>query len=175
MGGDIGRGAAKARSDGESITIRGHHNRSAARPETARIMGEDGPVSEWKSDAASPRRASPTPAVRADPRSPAAARGLGSIGLVWTLAMALLAAPVADAAAATGVPDSPFGLSLAQAGAPIGPDQAAGIVRSALGGRVLSVHTTSRRGRPVYLVKILLAGGRVRVILVDAESGQMYE
>lgn len=52
-----------------------------------------------------------------------------------------------------------------------GRDQAAATVREATGGRVLGV----RRKGSEYHVKVLLPGGRVKVMRVDAGSGQILE
>jgi len=46
-------------------------------------------------------------------------------------------------------------------------------VRGASGGRILSVRSDGAAGSPVYHVKVLLDGGRVRVYLVDGNSGQI--
>jgi uncharacterized membrane protein YkoI len=40
------------------------------------------------------------------------------------------------------------------------------------GGRVLSVEKTESGQRPVWRVKVLTAKGEVRVILIDAATGQ---
>jgi uncharacterized membrane protein YkoI len=61
---------------------------------------------------------------------------------------------------------------IAQADVNIAPRQAASIARGATNGRVLSVKL-SRSGNPFYRVKVLLAGGRVRTVLVDATTGQL--
>ncbi len=53
----------------------------------------------------------------------------------------------------------------------IGRDQAAAAVARATGGRVLGVSG----GEPAYEVKVLLPGGRVRVIGVDAHSGRLLD
>ena len=59
---------------------------------------------------------------------------------------------------------------LAQLQADIGPDAAAAKVRDATGGRVLGVRSDGRGG---YRVKVLLPGGRVRVVSVDGHTGRM--
>jgi uncharacterized membrane protein YkoI len=53
----------------------------------------------------------------------------------------------------------------------IGPAKAAAAARAATGGKVLSVHAARDDGRAVYRVKLLLPGGRVRTVTVDADSG----
>ena len=55
----------------------------------------------------------------------------------------------------------------------IGRDEAAATARSATGGRVLSVDPQQRRGRTIYRVKVLLKGGRVRVLNIDGQTGEL--
>lgn len=50
---------------------------------------------------------------------------------------------------------------------------AARIVERKTGGKVLSVDRQERKGRIMYRVKVLLPEGRVRTVMVDAETGQM--
>ena len=50
---------------------------------------------------------------------------------------------------------------------------AARAVERATGGRVLSVNREDRNGRVVYRVKVLLPGGRIRVVTVDGETGSV--
>ena len=50
---------------------------------------------------------------------------------------------------------------------------AARAVERATGGRVLSVHREENNGRVVYRVKVLLPEGRIRVFIVDAETGSV--
>jgi len=54
---------------------------------------------------------------------------------------------------------------LAQAGG-MSQDEAAAKVREATGGRVLDVRAQTRDGVPVYIVKVLLPDGRIRVMTV---------
>ena len=54
--------------------------------------------------------------------------------------------------------------------ADIGSSEAASAAARATGGRVLSV---KRAGADVYLVKVLLAGGKLRIVSIDARSGQL--
>ena len=61
---------------------------------------------------------------------------------------------------------------LAQRQADIGADAAAARVREATGGRVLRVQ---RDKRGVYQVKVLLPGGRVRVVPVDGRTGRILQ
>ncbi len=53
----------------------------------------------------------------------------------------------------------------------IGANGAAQAVRRATGGRVLAVTRVNSDSGAAYRVKVLLKGGRVRVLLVDAASG----
>ena len=57
----------------------------------------------------------------------------------------------------------------------IGPERAAAIVKASVGGRVLSVSSGTLNGKPVYRVKVLLSGGRVKVIPVSASGGQLLD
>ncbi len=50
---------------------------------------------------------------------------------------------------------------------------AARIVESRTGGKVLGVYRQEHKGRTVYRVKVLLPEGRVRMVTVDAATGQM--
>lgn len=54
-------------------------------------------------------------------------------------------------------------------------DTAAALVRAATGGRVLGVRSASTNGSAVYQVKVLLQGGRVRIVRVDAQTGQLLD
>jgi len=72
------------------------------------------------------------------------------------------------------------GLLLAQsadrrAGSLIGKDEAATIARAATGGRVLKVELNREGKHPWYRVKLLIDGARVRVVHVDAHSGQLRQ
>lgn len=64
-----------------------------------------------------------------------------------------------------------LGLS-APAWAAIGQNEAAAVAQRATGGRVLSVEQTAMGGRPAWRVKVVTGRGEVRVILIDAASGQ---
>jgi uncharacterized membrane protein YkoI len=46
-------------------------------------------------------------------------------------------------------------------------------VRSVSGGRILDVRLDAAAQPPVYRVKVLLDGGRVRVYRVDARTGRI--
>ena len=81
------------------------------------------------------------------------------------LACAVIALPSSAA-------DAPVSWLLVQAG-PVDADQAAALVRGATGGRILDVRLDATARPPVYLVKVLLEGGRVRVYRVDAGTGQL--
>lgn len=78
------------------------------------------------------------------------------------------------------------GLSWAQAKSPRNPlmqyaqgesradkSRAADIARAAHGGKVLSVDEVNSDGRTVYRVKLLLDGGRIKIVTVDAGSGRV--
>ena len=61
----------------------------------------------------------------------------------------------------------------APAWADIGRDEAAAAAQRVAAGRVLSVDKTEADHRPVWRVKVLTSQGQVRVILIDAASGQV--
>lgn len=60
----------------------------------------------------------------------------------------------------------------APAWADISRDDAAAVAQRMSGGRVLSVEKSESASGPVWRVKIVTAQGEVRVILIDAASGQ---
>jgi hypothetical protein len=91
--------------------------------------------------------------------------------VVAVLVGVLVALPALAASRATA--DGP--LRLAQATLSVSADQAAALVREASGGRILDVRLENRSRGPVYRVKVLLEGGRVRVYRVDAGSGRILE
>ena len=62
---------------------------------------------------------------------------------------------------------------LAQAAGPVGADEAAAVVRGVSGGRILDVRLDGDARPPVYRVKVLLDGGRVRIYVVDAGTGRI--
>lgn len=51
-------------------------------------------------------------------------------------------------------------------------DDAAAVAQRMTGGRVLSVDRAQSGNRPVWRVKVLTGKGEVRVILIDAATGQ---
>jgi len=51
-------------------------------------------------------------------------------------------------------------------------DDAAAIAQRNTGGRVLAVDRADAGGRAVWRVKVVTAGGQVRVVLVDVATGQ---
>ncbi len=66
-------------------------------------------------------------------------------------------------------------LLLAQATPSVSADEAAALVRATSGGRILDLRLENRARPPVYRVKVLLDGGRVRVYRVDASSGKILQ
>jgi uncharacterized membrane protein YkoI len=52
-------------------------------------------------------------------------------------------------------------------------DQATAIVRKETGGRVLSADRQSRNGQTIYRIKVLMPSGVVKVVRVDAATGEM--
>ena len=63
-----------------------------------------------------------------------------------------------------GIPE----LALARVNA----DQAAAVAQQSGAGRVLAVEKTNASGREVFRIKLLTPNGEVKVILIDAETGQ---
>jgi len=92
-----------------------------------------------------------------------------SVAVLFAFALALWA--IAPAAPAAGVEIG--ALLLVQTTTGTSADEAAALVRAASGGRILSVRPDNKTRPAVYYVKVLLDGGRVRVYLVDANSGQI--
>lgn len=60
----------------------------------------------------------------------------------------------------------------APAWAEVSRDAAAATARQATGGRVLSVDRSESNGRAVWRVKVLTSRGEVKVLLLDAQTGQ---
>ncbi len=56
--------------------------------------------------------------------------------------------------------------------ADVSRDQAAAAAQRLASGRVLSVDKTESAGRAVWRVKVITAQGEVKVILIDANTGQ---
>lgn len=56
--------------------------------------------------------------------------------------------------------------------ADVSRDQAGAIASQATGGRVLSIERTQRDGQTFWRVKLLTPQGEVRVLWIDAASGQ---
>jgi uncharacterized membrane protein YkoI len=54
----------------------------------------------------------------------------------------------------------------------VSPDQAAAVAQQSVAGRVLAVEKINASGREVFRVKLLTTNGEVKVILIDAETGQ---
>ena len=52
-------------------------------------------------------------------------------------------------------------------------DQAAAKVRKETGGRILSARAETKGGRTSYRIKVLLPSGHVRIVRVDAATGEM--
>ncbi|MDO8455933.1 MAG: PepSY domain-containing protein [Burkholderiaceae bacterium] len=63
-------------------------------------------------------------------------------------------------------------LACAPAWADIGRDEAAAAARQAAGGRVLAVDKAQVGNRAAWRVKLVTAGGEVKVVLIDAATGK---
>lgn len=59
-------------------------------------------------------------------------------------------------------------LMLAQAA--VSPDQAAAMARKRTGGRVLGVDWGDNGGQPVYMVRVLMPDGSIRVVAIPASG-----
>lgn len=66
-------------------------------------------------------------------------------------------------------------LLLVQATPTVSKDEAAALARQATGGRVLDIQAEERGGKKSYRVKVLLSDGRVRIVRVDAYSGNVRD
>jgi uncharacterized membrane protein YkoI len=97
-------------------------------------------------------------------------RGLFAVSLFAGVYLALT--PAAADAGEDGPPVRHV-LLLAQAAGAVSADQAAALVRDASGGRILDVRLDEAAEPPVYRVKVLVDGGRVRVYRVDASTGRI--
>lgn len=62
----------------------------------------------------------------------------------------------------------------APAWAEVSRDAAAAAARQASGGRVLAVERSEHHGRAVWRVKVLTPQGEVKVLLLDASTGQAF-
>lgn len=56
--------------------------------------------------------------------------------------------------------------------AAVGRDEAAAVAQRETGGRVLAVERSEAGGRAVWRVKVVTPRGEVRIVLVDATTGQ---
>ena len=59
---------------------------------------------------------------------------------------------------------------LVVAQAAISPDQAAAMARKRTGGRVLGVDWGENGGQPVYMVRVLMPDGSIRVVAIPASG-----
>lgn len=91
--------------------------------------------------------------------------------LTLIIALAALAPLAASAKTPVYVADNPAHETLAWAKM-LTLDEATRRVRRETQGRVLSVRTVSRGGVRIYVIKVLMPSGRVRIVRIDAASGQ---
>ena len=96
-------------------------------------------------------------------------------GPLGALVAGLLLAAFAPPLMANDSASTAAALLIAQSGDYIGPNRAATIVKAATGWQVLGVRRESLAGRAVYRVKVLTGKGRVRMVRVDARSGELLE
>lgn len=64
-------------------------------------------------------------------------------------------------------------MQYAQAETRTDKSRAADIARAAHGGKVLKVEEVNNNGQVIFRVKLLLDGGRVRIVTVDGRSGRV--
>ena len=95
-------------------------------------------------------------------------RWLFLLMVVWIWAGAAAAAPDYG----SGHSSSPRLVQAADRQISVG--EAARIAQRAVGGRVLTADAATQGGRPVVRVKLLTAQGVVRVVIVDATTGQVH-
>lgn len=62
---------------------------------------------------------------------------------------------------------------IAQADSNNGKSKAADAAKAAHGGKVLKVEEVEKNGHKVYRVKLLLDGGRIKIVTVDGDSGKI--
>lgn len=92
----------------------------------------------------------------------------------WVFAFCVGAAIPAVASERVGNPTAGAYIQLAQATqGGISKSKAADIAKAAHGGKVLKVEETSRAGEKIYRVKLLLNGGRIKIVTVDGRTGQL--
>ncbi|MCG3201076.1 MAG: hypothetical protein NFCOHLIN_00938 [Gammaproteobacteria bacterium] len=83
----------------------------------------------------------------------------------------LLLAGLQAHAAAVDAFDHPFTRPpLVVAQAAVSPDQAAAMARKQTGGRVLGVDWGDNGGQPVYMVRVLMPDGSIRVVAIPASG-----
>lgn len=86
----------------------------------------------------------------------------------------LLWALLHPAAHALEIPEARSVSQLAQARpARLSLSEASDLVVRRIGGRVLAAQAVRESGRELYRIKVLTAQGEVRIVLVDAATGQM--
>lgn len=86
------------------------------------------------------------------------------------LCLALLAAQGWPPAAAARDGGPPGGGAARSAGVSLA--EAVAQVRHRLGGRILSAETVTRDGHRIHRIKVLTKDNRVRIVLVDARTGE---
>ncbi|MGF1614825.1 MAG: PepSY domain-containing protein [Gammaproteobacteria bacterium] len=103
-------------------------------------------------------------------------KSIGTIALiVGLLASTLVQADTPQHWKQSGRVHSEPQLLFAQQSRFVDGDTAAALVRSATGGRVLGIRSSTSSGRNVYQVKVLVEGGHVRIVRVDAQTGQLLD
>lgn len=88
---------------------------------------------------------------------------------VLSVSMTLLSAPTHAATWARATEDAPLRLARNEG---LSLEEAVAEVRSRTGGRILSAETRRANGETVHRIKVLTGDQRVRVIEVDARTGE---
>lgn len=90
---------------------------------------------------------------------------------LWLLALCML--PIGNVWATQNTEHASFSHFAQASTASISKSRAAALARSAHGGKVLNVERVESGGRVIYRVKLLLDGGRIRIVTVDGSSGKV--
>ncbi len=91
----------------------------------------------------------------------------------WAVLLSLFSFLSAQAHAISRPTIKDDSIKLAQAGASISKSDAADRAKAKYGGKVLKVDEATNKGKKVYRVKLLLDGGRIKIITVDGRSGKI--
>ena len=99
------------------------------------------------------------------------AMNLTRLAVPALLLLTLAASPGANASSYSDVVTQPY-WQLAKKNE-LSLDQAAAKVRKKTGGRVLAARSQNRNGRTVHRIKVLMPSGHVKIVRVDAATGEI--